>query len=79
MKKLTAFFILVTSACIFSLNLFSQEPTQIPDWVRKRLNAGQYAKLEEFVKNFQNYAMMVKTVQKHSRRMRTIFSAFPIV
>lgn len=52
MKKLTAFLILVTSACIFSLNLFSQEPTQIPDWVRKRLNAGQYAKLEEFVKNF---------------------------
>ena len=28
---------------------------------------------------FQKYAMMVKTVQKHSLRMRTIFSAFPIV
>lgn len=53
MNKFIALLLSFIVCCgIFSTDLFAQESSRIPDWVRKRLNEGQYAKLEEFVKNF---------------------------
>ena len=52
MNRFITFLLSFIACCIFSADLFAQKSSQIPDWVRKRLNEGQYARLEELAKHF---------------------------